>query len=326
MTPKVSVIIATLNRGHLLGAAIESILGQTYDDYEIIVADDGSTDDTADVVKKYSEVAGPGRIRYLYQDHQGKSVALNAAAERARGSWIAFLDSDDVWVKDKLERQFRALAEYPECGVCFTDCQFANNPQMEMTAFELAGRSYSGEFLKIESPREYLLETPCALIITLLCRSDLYRNSGGFDPALSFTEDYDFTFRIAGLTEFCFVNQALAIADRSPVRHTGKSTIWDKVGFRLQCEQYRFEKWLSGSMQLTPVIRRTIREKLRAVHSSWANLHLASGHYAAAVQSIRKAIRYQLTPNLLLKLILTCLCPFGMRYLALKRPFDTSHF
>src|ERR1700733_13528165 len=123
MAPYVSVIIATLNRANLIRNAIDSVLAQTYRDFELIIADDGSTDDTGAVVGEYRKSsATPDQIRYFYQEHRGKSVALNHAIAMARGKWIAFLDSDDAWAPEKLEWQFRALAEYPDSGVCFTDC------------------------------------------------------------------------------------------------------------------------------------------------------------------------------------------------------------
>src|SRR5689334_21002915 len=124
--PRLSVIIATYNREPLLNTAIDSVLSQTYHDYELIIADDGSGDNSADLVTSYAKNGATGgeRIRYFYQDNQGKSVALNRAIEQARGEWVAFLDSDDYWLPEKLERQFRALDQFQgRCGACFTDGQ-----------------------------------------------------------------------------------------------------------------------------------------------------------------------------------------------------------
>src|SRR5271156_960674 len=105
MKPKVSVIIPTYNRADKVGKTIESALAQTFTDLEVIVIDDGSSDDTGRVL---SEVFGD-RIRYFAQTNQGASIARNNGIEAARGEWIAFLDSDDLWEKDKLELQLQAL-------------------------------------------------------------------------------------------------------------------------------------------------------------------------------------------------------------------------
>lgn len=327
MSPKVSVLIATYNRAALLVDAIESVLQQTFCDYEIVIADDGSNDSTADVIAPYLSETHPahGKILYFKQKNQGKSVALNNALAMASGEWIAILDSDDVWLPQKLEWQFRAIERFPECSTCFTDCRFVNNPQMDMTVFQFYGRSFGEMLGKVENSTEFLLDTPCALIITLLFRASLVRESGVFDPQLRFTEDYDFTFRLGLVSGMCYVNLPLAAADRSHNRHDGASLIWDEVEFRLQCEQYRYEKWLQNA-QVTGRIRCRIVERLRSVHSGWANLYLTTKNYPAAKQSIERGLRQQRTLSLLLKWLLTVVCPDLMRQIALRRGFKEAHF
>jgi len=327
MTPKISVLIATYNRADLLPNAIESVLQQTYSDYEIVIADDGSNDGTADVIAPYLSERHPShhKIRYFHQNNQGKSVALNNALAVARGEWIAIVDSDDVWMPEKLEWQFRAIERFPECSICFSDCSFVNNPRMDTTAYQFFGRSFGELLNKVDNSPEFLLETPCALIITLLFRASLVREAGGFDPLLRFTEDYDFTFRLALRSDMCCVNLPLAAADRSSNRHSGASLIWDEVGFRLQCEQYRYEKWLRNN-QVTGRIRDSIIERLRCVHSGWANLHLAAKDYPAAKHSISRALKYERKLNLILKWLLTASFPNLMRQIALRRGFEVAHF
>lgn len=114
MGPRVSVLIPTYNAGRYLGAALESVLGQTYQDFEIIVVDDGSEDDTAAVAARYPQV------RYFYNAHSGISVTRNLAISKAKGEMIAFLDADDMWAPDKLEKQVAYLDRYPECQLVFT--------------------------------------------------------------------------------------------------------------------------------------------------------------------------------------------------------------
>lgn len=332
MTANVSVVIPTYNRADLLGKAIDSVLAQTYPDFELIVADDGSTDHTAALVQRYLEPTHPfhHRIRYFYQTNQGKSVALNNALLKARGEWIAFLDSDDAWLPEKLEWQFRAIANFPECGACFTDCQFVKNPNAEdTTTFRIFGKQFDQTLGKLPNSAKVFLQSPCASIITLVCRADVIRNAGGFDSRLRFTEDYDLMFRLALLTDYCYVNLPLAIADRSLAtnRHTGPSAIWDKVEFRIHCEQYRYEKWLNISQSLPSDLRAIIIKRLRAAHSSLANWHLENGDYEKARQAIARAIKYQLTPNLVAKWILTRFSPRLMKGIVLKRGgFDTDRF
>src|ERR1039457_5929793 len=102
----VSVIMPTYNRGYVVGEAIESILNQTYDNIEVVVVDDGSTDNTQEKLKEYGD-----RIRVVYQRNSGPAAARNRGIRAARGEIIAFLDSDDVWLPTILERQVSLLQQ-----------------------------------------------------------------------------------------------------------------------------------------------------------------------------------------------------------------------
>src|SRR5258708_1562135 len=124
--PLISVVIPTFNRARHVQAALESVLAQTYREFEVIVVDDGSTDGTGEAVRQFiSQQNHNGeQIRYFFQRNQGSSLARNKGIEQARGGWIAFLDSDDVWLPEKLELQMQAIQESKgDCGGCFTDAQ-----------------------------------------------------------------------------------------------------------------------------------------------------------------------------------------------------------
>ena len=113
MDPLVSVIVVSYNRAHFLKDALDSIKRQTFTDYEIVLVDDGSTDNTKEIVEKYEE------IRYIYQEHSGISKARNEGVKAARGKWIAFLDSDDLWkyhyVPDKYNGFLRTFLQFLSC-------------------------------------------------------------------------------------------------------------------------------------------------------------------------------------------------------------------
>src|ERR1700734_1651503 len=141
MNPKVSVVIPTYNRAAEVPKAIESALAQTLSDLEVIVVDDGSSDDTGKILRN----TFGDRVRYFSQANQGASVARNRGVEEARGEWIAFLDSDDLWDKQKLEWQFRALEQFgPQCAACYTDTRLLNHPETR-TLFQMAEDSYRHE-------------------------------------------------------------------------------------------------------------------------------------------------------------------------------------
>lgn len=126
MSPRVSVLIPCYNAGQYLGAALDSVLAQTYPDYEIIVVDDGSEDNTPAVAASY------GGVRYVYKPHSGVSAARNLAIANARGEFVAFLDADDLWTPDKLEKQVAYLDSHPDCQLVFTGAQnfFQGSPEI----------------------------------------------------------------------------------------------------------------------------------------------------------------------------------------------------
>lgn len=313
MNPKVSVVIPTYNRAANVQSSIESVLAQTFSDLEVIVVDDGSSDDTGKTLREvFAE-----RIRYYFQANQGVSVARNKGVEEARGEWIAFLDSDDLWEKEKLEWQFKVLEAFgPQCGACYTDTRLFNNPETR-TFFQMAeqGRRHEGTMGVNTDVLEMLVRPGGAgmlvCISSLMARSDVVRKAGGFDPKLGFYADNEFMFRLAMLTGFCYVNRPLVLFDRSPAetRHVGASKEWDKLEFILQEGQIRLEKFLRLSEGLPTKVRRLIRTQLSLVHSGLANWHLETGEYGKARKAMSRAVQLNLTFHIAVKWLLTWISP-----------------
>ena len=313
MNPKISVVIPTYNREDKVRKAIESVLAQSVTDLEVIVVDDGSTDNTGRILDEVFR----DRIRYYAQANQGASIARNKGIAEARGEWIAFLDSDDLWEKEKLELQLEAIARFgSQCGGCYTDVRFMNYPETR-TFFQLAERSYRHEELTGINPNvlELLVKPGGAGMLiclsSLLARADMLRKTGGFDPRLPYSQDSEFMFRLAMLTNFCYVNRPLVWFDRCPVeiRHVGACADWNKVDFKLQDSQARFEGLLRLSEGLPKKVRKVICEQLRSVHSGWANWYLETGEYGKARRSALKAIQTDLNFNVTLKWLLTWVSP-----------------
>ncbi|MFH1612854.1 MAG: glycosyltransferase [bacterium] len=123
---KISVIIPTYNCAQSLLEAIESVLNQSFKDYEIIVIDDGSQDETKNVIDSYMK-----NICYIYQQNQGVACARNLGIKKAQGKYIAFLDADDIWIKDKLKMQIECFEKYPEIGLVFSDLIILNENKEE---------------------------------------------------------------------------------------------------------------------------------------------------------------------------------------------------
>jgi glycosyltransferase involved in cell wall biosynthesis len=313
MNPRVSVVIPTYDRAAKVQSAIESVLAQTISGLEVIVVDDGSSDDTGQIL---GETYGD-RIRYYAQANQGVSVARNKGIAEARGEWIAFLDSDDLWEKDKLEWQFKALEQFgPRCGACYTDVRFFNHPETQ-TMFQLAHENYRHEgTMGINTDVLRLLVRPggAGMVVCLssfLARTDAIRKTGGFDPNLLYSQDSEFLFRLAMLTNFCYVNRPLVLFDRSPaeIRHVGVSSDWNRLDFFLQDSQLRLEGLLRLSEGQPTEVRNLIRKQLGSVHSGWANCYLETGQHRKAREAVSRAAQMNLSFNVAVKWLLTWMSP-----------------
>jgi glycosyltransferase involved in cell wall biosynthesis len=313
MNPKISVVIPTYNRAEKVQKAVASVLAQTLQVFEIIVVDDGSSDGTEQSLR----AAFADRLRYYFQPNQGASVARNRGIEEARGEWIAFLDSDDVWQKDKLEWQWKALDQMnPPCGACYTDVGFMNHAETR-TMFQLAADNYQhAEEIGINTDVLRLLVRPggagmVVCLSSLLARRDLMRELGGFDSRLLYTQDSEFMFRLAMRTHFCYVNRPLVLFDRSPVedRHVGVSSEWNKLDFFLKDSQIRLEGLLRLTSDQPRAIRQVVRTQLAGIHSGWVNWHLQEGEYGKARAAVTKAAQLDFTFTIAIKWLLTWLSP-----------------
>jgi glycosyltransferase involved in cell wall biosynthesis len=186
----ISVVIPTYNYGHFVTGAVESALAQTYPDREVIVVDDGSTDDTRDRLAPFE-----GRIRYIHQENRGLSAARNTGIRAARGALIAFLDSDDLWHPEKLAVQARYLAEHPKVALLASDHLDMHTSEIGEVdwppvdgAHAIQARAISFEQLVIGSRFG-----ACGVVARKWCFDEV----GFFDETLRSAEDVDMWIRIA---------------------------------------------------------------------------------------------------------------------------------
>ncbi len=196
--PRVSVIIPTYNRDALLKRAIKSVLNQTYKEFEIIVVDDGSTDKTFDVVKKFEDK----RIKYIrLKERHGASHARNIGIKLARGKYIAFLDSDDEWLPKKLEKQINVLENSPpKVGVVYTGYWIIwDNKKFLGKIPKMRGYIFEDELLE-----DHISPTSCILL-----RKICIEKVGGFDEELPARQDYDLWIRISKFFEFEYIREPL---------------------------------------------------------------------------------------------------------------------
>ncbi len=182
----VSVIIPTFNRAAMVEAAVESVLAQAYRPLEVLVVDDGSTDDTRRRLARFGD-----EIRTLTQPNRGCAAARNRGAAESRGEYVAFLDSDDRFLPDKLERQVAALQRHPEADFCYGPFQvyYDHRPQLRVLSAPPAG----ADFERLRA--EYFLN-PTLSCTALMIRRRVFDELGGFDESLRLNEDGEFTQRL----------------------------------------------------------------------------------------------------------------------------------
>lgn len=222
----VSVIIPTYNRAHLVSDAISSVLKQTYKNYEILVIDDGSTDETEHVIKHFND-----KIRYIYQENKGAGAARNRGLKEAKGSYIAFLDSDDLWLDFKLELQVAIMVKLPEIGLLSSDFYIRKEsgeliPSALRTWQERPERweniyeksiNCSSLNLPVKTPRKdfsiflgnlyyHLLKDPYVSTCSAIVRSSCLNPVIKFDEALNVFEDWEFFARLSRDNISAFLN------------------------------------------------------------------------------------------------------------------------
>jgi len=194
MPPLVSVVIPSFNNAPYIGAAIESIDAQKYHPIEIIVVDDGSTDNTEGTVRLFSHV------HYIRQANGGPAKARNAGIRRAQGEFLAFLDADDLWTDGKLQMQLDILAQHPSAALVFGDMQgFGDGIDAEPTMFEKygLGKKYFGSDYLVNDAIKKLLKMNFIPTGTVVARRGPVIDAGLFDEALRVVEDWDLWLRIA---------------------------------------------------------------------------------------------------------------------------------
>ena len=198
--PAVTVVIPTYDRARYLGEAIRSVLDQVFTDFEVIVVDDGSADDTAGMVHAIRDA----RLQYLRRPHRGIGAALNAGLRGARGRYVARLDSDDVWLPEMLETLVPVLDARPEVGVAYARGQAMDQQGRRLPQLQGLPERFPGESLRS------LLYDDCTCNVALLARRVCFDRVGGYDEALIANEDWDMWLRVARYWRFAFVDRVLA--------------------------------------------------------------------------------------------------------------------
>jgi glycosyltransferase involved in cell wall biosynthesis len=197
--PLVSAVIPTFNRKAMVSRAIESVLGQSYANFELFVIDDGSSDGTEESIRKYRD---DDRFHYFYQENKGQSAARNFGIGKSKGEFIALLDSDNYWLKDKLKKQIEFLDGRKDIDILYS---------------EIVPIDERGEILPKRSCQRFsgnilgnLLRANFVTNNTVLVKRKCFDEMGGFDEQLRYAEDYDLWLRLA--TRYRFIYHPCEVA------------------------------------------------------------------------------------------------------------------
>jgi glycosyltransferase involved in cell wall biosynthesis len=282
MLPQVSVIIPAYNRAKILPRAINSILSQTFQDFEIIVVDDCSKDNTDEVVRQYDDP----RIRYTkHIQNKGGSAARNTGIKEARGEFIAFLDSDDEWLPNKLDKQINRFNQINgDCGLIYTYLEIVDR---------------EGNFLKnhcVDSDGEVLKDLLVANFIastsSIIVKKKYMDQIGGFDTEMKSCQDWDLYIRLSQVCQIFCIPEPLTkhYVDESANRISNDKSSVIKGHLRIQ-EKFR------QNYEKLPI-------DLRLKHlNNFSFFYLKANNLQLSIQMLLRAFVLSMDPRYLLRVV-----------------------
>ena len=274
---EVAVIIPCYNAASYLTRALDSVFAQTYRDYCVYVVDDGSSDDTEAVLRAYR-----GQLISLQQEHSGQAAARNHGIRLSDSPYIAFLDADDEWRPEKLERQVKALREAPGTGMIYSDCLNSDDDRSAGSYFARIGVPTGGRVF------EQFLRSCSVFTPTVIVRRECLLDVGLFDETLPVGEDYNLWLRIAARWEVEVVPEVLAI------RHVTPGSLSRTSNRELAASNLVavFERLLEVCPNLTPHERRALEVAIGWRYYGYGSYLLAQGESRRSRLQFLRSWRY----------------------------------
>ena len=281
--PLVSVIIPAYNSADFIDEALKSVFDQTYKDLEIIVVDDGSTDDTRAVLEKYGD-----RVNYHYQDNNGPASARNRGIKLARGKYIAFLDADDLWLPTKLEKQVALIKNRENLGFVTTGvCSFDENGDYGFATYK------RDKLMKGDIARNIFLKSDVGTP-TVMARKQVFDEIGLFDEEIRYAEDDNMWIRIASHYDVELIDETLTKVRNHPARMTlNRAELLENVQKNIEYLRTRYGD------RVRERIEKAIPVKLSLVLFSVGYGYYESGNYSEARKAFFRAAcqRYRFMKN-----------------------------
>ncbi|MCP5002593.1 MAG: glycosyltransferase [Planctomycetes bacterium] len=262
--PLVSVVIPTFNSGKFVVQAVKSVLEQSYRSLEVLVVDDGSTDNTKVLLSDFND-----SIKYHYRENKGPSAARNFGIKMAKGEYVSFLDADDLWIPGKIEVQLDFFERYRDLGLLFSDVEEFDEDKILPKRFSYAVQSYG----KDGASQVYFQEAYVKLLMnnfictsTVMVRSESFKKAGFFDESLRIVEDRDMWLRIAA--HFKIARLPLVLTKKR--KHDSNISANPEIHISSQIKV--LEKHLRLFPELVPSV--LINKKLSQLYLSYGYIHL----------------------------------------------------
>ena len=281
--PIVSVVMPAFNAGQFIAEAVDSVIKQTFNSWELIIVNDGSTDDTQAIVEKYA-VADP-RIKLVNQQNKKLSAARNAGIANAKGEWIAFLDADDSWVAEKLENQLATAEKQPAAGVIFSDgfIYYNNDLKPAQPYGAITGYFAPVDIYKLEYRGNYIP------VLSVMVKKKYLDIVGWQDEQLRACEDWDYWIRLAlNGVEFYGMDEKLFFYRKHATNMSNNSVLMSLANAAVYIKNFRQDLLSTEDIvRVTGFINRTICSLVKPGKINEA-LFLNKGMYNISGRSLRK--------------------------------------
>ncbi len=277
--PKFSVVIPAYNSGKYLSEAIESVLSQTFQDWELLIVDDGSTDNTKNIIEGYTK-RYPQKVKYFYQKNAGTSAARNRGIKAAKGEWIAFLDADDIWLSGKLELHMACFSECPEADLFYTNATMVKYDKSRKWPY-----IHEKEFnFKPSEMYVRILIRNFIPFSSVVVQKSVLEAVGGFDEAIRFCEDTDLLLRLAKKCVFRYINSIQMIYRVSPGSKNTQLENRYRAIIRYLNTYFDPKSIVSGK------IRRAITRRLAASHYKLGYILYEGNQFQEARSNFQKSL------------------------------------
>lgn len=298
--PLFSVIVPTYNRSKWLMCALESIFSQTCRDFEVIVVDDGSVDDTGERMRSLTHP-----VKYIFQENQGVSAARNRGGIQASGKWLAFLDSDDEWLPGYLEEQRKNILLHPACKLhMMNSCQFRNTgDKVDSFADSSAASMLKKEVYIPENHFQFILENSLFFLQPTVISRELFQNLGGFNEKLIVGEDFELIARVSAHSPVAFYSRiSVNIIRRQELQPSLSVTYFsDEISTGANVERV-FESLLASSQCCRHT--RIIRLACGSIRRAMGNVHLKNGRRGPALRLYYRAWKADRTWRSLVRMLM----------------------